>query len=476
MTYDFNDINPILLADSYKTGQWKMLPPGVEFVSSYVESRGVNLKVAPWLEKVVFFGLQGFLKKYFTIPITAAHIAEAEEFTKAHGVPFNKEGWEYIVDTHGGYLPLRIEAVPEGTVLNPKNVLVQITNTDPKCFWVPQYFETVIVMAVWYGCTVPSNTWALRKMIMGFLKDTAMSPMASIDFMLNDFGFRGASSVETAGIGGMGHLVNFKGTDTMWAAREARRLYNEPMAGFSIPASEHSTITSWGGPESEVDAFDNMINQYAGNGIFACVSDSYDIFNACENLWGGVLKDKINACKARLVVRPDSGDPLTVPIKCIEILMSKFGSTINDKGFRVLPDNVRVIQGDGVNPISIEEILTRMQTKGLSAENICFGMGGALLQDVNRDTLKFAMKMSAAQVYGEWRDVYKDPITDSGKVSKKGRLGLFQNEFGDYVTDRVENAIQYKTPNLLVPFFENGRVCVNDSLQKIRERVTLALV
>jgi nicotinamide phosphoribosyltransferase len=253
-----------------------------------------------------------------------------------------------------------------------------------------------------------------------------------IDFKLHDFGARGVSSMESAGIGGAAHLVNFMGTDTVTGILYAREYYNAGISGFSIPAAEHSTITSWG-RKNEVDAYANMLRQFAKPGsIVAVVSDSYDIFNAASKLWGEELRQQVIDSGATVVIRPDSGDPDTVCRKLVQILGEKFGYTTNAKGYKVL-NNVRLIQGDGVNEHTIRTILGGFQAYGWSADNIAFGMGGALLQQLDRDTQKFAMKCSSAHINGEWVDVQKDPVTDSGKKSKAGRVQLFKSG-GEWVS------------------------------------------
>lgn len=285
----------------------------------------------------------------------------------------------------------------------------------------------------------------------------------TINFRLHDFGARGCSSFETAGLGAAAHLVNFYGTDTITGLVYTRKYYNSNMSGFSVPAAEHSTITSWG-KEHEVEAYRNMLTQFAKPGsIVAVVSDSYDIFNACESLWGTELKQQVIDSGATLVIRPDSGDPATVVLKCVKILSEKFGFTVNSKGFKVL-NNVRVLQGDGINYDSIERILQHITNDGFSADNVSFGMGGALVQKVDRDTNKWAMKCSAAYINNEWVDVFKDPITDPGKSSKKGRVTLYKNEngyfsglIGDYENDE------------LYTVFENGKLIQEWSFDEIRE-------
>jgi nicotinamide phosphoribosyltransferase len=419
--------NIILNTDSYKVSMFKQYPAGTTGVYSYIESRGGRY------DQTVFFGLQAFIKEYLLDPITQADIDVAGEILEAHGEPFNREGWEYVLSEHKGFLPVVIRAVPEGTVVPVKNVLVTIENTDPKCFWLTTWLETALLRAIWYPTTVATQSYTIKQVIKDYLEKTG--DPALIDFKLHDFGARGVSSLESAGIGGAAHLVNFMGTDTISGLLFARNYYNAGIAGFSIPAAEHSTITSWG-RDNEVKAYANMVTQFAKPGaIVAVVSDSYDVFNAASKLWGEQLRQQVIDSGATIVIRPDSGDPLSVNLQLIEILGQKFGYTTNAKGFKVL-NNVRLIQGDGVNELTIRSILGGFMAMGWSADNIAFGMGGALLQQVDRDTQKFAMKCSAALINGGWVDVQKDPVTDSGKKSKAGRVTLWKSggEFASSVT------------------------------------------
>lgn len=455
--------NILLNADSYKASHYVQYPANTTVVSSYIESRG------GMFEQTLFFGLQAFIKQTLLKPFTQADIDEAEAVLVAHGLPFNKTGWQYILDTYNGYLPIEIQAVPEGSLVNTHNVLVQVKNTDDNCAWLTSYIETALLRAVWYPTTVASVSYACKQVIARYLAQTADN-MEGLLFKLHDFGSRGASSFESAALGGMAHLVNFMGTDTLSAIVAARRYYQEPMAGFSIPAAEHSTITSWG-RDGEQAAYANMLKQFSGQGkLVAVVSDSYDLWNAIDNLWGTELRDAVMNSGGTLVIRPDSGDPVQIVSTTIEKLMAKFGFRTNSKGFKVLPDCVRVIQGDGICLSSIEAILVEMTKRGLSADNIAFGMGGELLQKVNRDTQKFAMKASAVCVNGVWRDVFKDPITDSGKRSKKGRLALVKNSEGQYQTIREQDLGQQQ--NQLRVVYRNGALLVDDSLAEIRARVS----
>lgn len=462
----FSDIARLLVlnTDSYKTSHWLQYPPGTTAVFSYIEARGGTLPYT------VFFGLQALLKEYFTRPVTDDDLVLAAEVCAAHGVPFNRAGWQHIVDAHGGRLPLRIRAVPEGSVVPVNHALVTVENTDPACAWLTSYVETAL-LRVWYPTTVATHSHATRHLIKEALERTG-SP-EGLPFKLHDFGARGVSSLESAMLGGMAHLVSFQGTDTMTALLGARLYYGEPMAGFSIPAAEHSTITAWG-REGELDAYRNMLRQFGQPGaVFAVVSDSYDLDAAVSQLWGGALRDAVIASGATVVIRPDSGDPTTIVTRTVRALDAAFGSDVNAKGYKLLR-HVRVIQGDGITRESIASILAALANAGYSADNIAFGQGGALLQQVHRDTLGFAMKASAAEVDGRWRDVFKAPVTDPAKRSKAGRLTLMRRG-GAFATVRLDapgypQALADGATEALRTVYENGRLLVDDSLAAIRAR------
>ncbi|CCO61841.1 Nicotinamide phosphoribosyltransferase [Vibrio nigripulchritudo] len=456
----YSFMNIILNTDSYKASHYLQYPPKTEFVSSYIESRGGEYPQG------VYFGLQMFLDQYLSKPLSQEDIDEAKAVLTAHGEPFNEEGWQYILDTHNGYLPVEIQALPEGSVVPPRTPLVQIQNTDPKCAWLTSYLETALLRAVWYPTTVASKSFAIKSIIRRYLEETADS-LDGLPFKLHDFGARGAASNEAASIGGLAHLLNFMGTDTVSALVYARRYYNEDIAGYSIPAAEHSTITAWG-QQNEKLAYQNMLEQFAKPGsLVAVVSDSYDLFHAIDHIWGDELKEKVEQSGGTLVVRPDSGNPVEIVAQTIERLMAKFGESRNSKGFRMLPDCVRVIQGDGISKTTIESILSELKSKEISADNLAFGMGAELLQKVNRDTMKFAMKASAICIDGKWHDVYKDPATDPNKASRKGRLAVIEASNWETVREDELNGRE----NALQVVFKDGKVLKRHTLQDIRERI-----
>ncbi|MEW5249538.1 nicotinate phosphoribosyltransferase [Microbulbifer discodermiae] len=451
--------NLILNTDSYKASHYLQYPPGSEYVSSYIESRGGQFPEA------VFFGLQAFVKEYLLQPISTADIAAAETLLHQHGLPFHRAGWEHIVAAHGGLLPLEISAVAEGTPVPSHNVMLQMVNTCPACFWLTSYMETALLRAIWYPTTVATQSREIKKRIAGFLRETADN-LEGLPFKLHDFGARGATSQESAMLGGMAHLVNFQGTDTVAGLVAARRFYAADMAGHSIPAAEHCTMTAWG-REREVDAYANMLDRFAGPGkTLAVVSDSYDLWHAIENLWGGKLRSRVVNSGGTLVLRPDSGDPVAIVTESLERLMRIFGFCENTRGYRVLPDFIRVIQGDGVSRHSIPKILQAMKERKISADNITFGMGGELLQKLDRDVMNFAMKASAIRINGHWQPIYKDPVTDPEKKSKRGRLALIVDDRGKLQT--VAATALGGRNNLLRPVFRNGTLLINTNFAEIR--------
>lgn len=408
-------MNLITLTDSYKLSHFSQYPEGTETIYSYMEARGGEY------DEIVFFGLQYYLKEYLSKQITAKDIDEAEEQATFHGMPFNRAGWERILNKHNGYLPLKIYAVDEMKSYDTKTVLLTMENTDEELPWVTNWFETLI-MKLWYPITVATKSHSIKKLIQQFYDFS--SDATDISFQYHNFGSRGSTCEEAAIIGGMAHLTQFSGTDNFSAVKALKDYYNIEK-GWSISATEHSTITSWG-MKNEYKAIDNFIEKNKKQPIIACVMDSYDIYKAVDFITSGDMKSKIESDGyPTFVIRPDSGEPLLTLTLILNIMENNnVKYTVNSNGFKVF-DKYRLIWGDGITPQTVEKILDLVINSGYSAENIAFGSGGDLMQNVNRDTCKFAIKCSAAKVNGVWRDVFKDPITDKGKASKRGR---FNNE------------------------------------------------
>jgi nicotinamide phosphoribosyltransferase len=330
--------NIAVLSDSYKFLHYSMYPEGTEGVYSYFEAR----KGATF-DETVFFGLQYYLKKYLEgVVVTPEKVAFAETLAAAHfgnGEWFNKAGWQHIIDHHGGRLPLRIKAVPEGTPVPISNVMMTVENTDPAAFWLTNYVETILTH-VWSASTVATLSRHVKKMLARYLEETADSS-DGLGFMLHDFGFRGVSSVESAAFSGAGHLVNFMGTDTVAAIVCAMTYYDADVCAFSVPATEHSIMTSLG-PEDEHEVIERLLDKFP-TGILSVVGDSYDIYGTTADLVGGAFKDRIVERDGVYVVRPDSGEPVSTVLKLLDILHEKFGTTVNGKGFKVLHPKVRII-------------------------------------------------------------------------------------------------------------------------------------
>lgn len=450
------EYNPVSDTDSYKYSHFMMYPEGLTRMDSYIESRGGHYGRTVWC------GLQMILKRFLCRRIKPHHVARAAAAAAKHGEPFPLAAFERILTVHNGHWPIRIDAAPEGMLIPTGNILARIRSTDPEIPWIGSWVEDIL-MRVWFPTTVATKSYYCKIEILCALTQSSDDPMGEIYFKLHDFGARGVSSWESAGIGGAAHLFNFKGSDTLVGVEFANHYYNEEMAGFSIPASEHSVMILRG-REGELAQMERIVEKFGKPGaVFACVSDSYDIFNAVENYWGDALHEKVRNSGSTVVIRPDSGDPSEVNVKILQILERKVGMRTNMKKFKVLPNYYRLIQGDGnKDEISIRTVLNALMAEGYSASNIAFGMGGGLLQQLDRDTQRFAMKPSQVVLDNEVLDVYKEPITDSGKKSKRGYLDLVRRD-GQYQT--VQGA---QGDSLLVPVFENGKLLKDYTLAEVR--------
>ena len=461
--------NIILQTDSYKLGHWNQYPKNTEKVYSYFESR----KGAKW-DETVFFGLQYILKKNLTKQVSHANIDEAVEIASAHfgnDKIFNEKGWRHIVDNHNGYLPVRIKCVPEGTPVLVNNVMLTVENTDPKCWWLTNFLESQLTH-VWYSSTVATLSREVKKNIKRFYEETA-DHLNLLDFKLHDFGYRGVSSNESADIGGAAHLVSFLGTDTVPALKLLHDYYSAEYAeiAYSVPATEHSIMTAEG-PDGEQKIVERLLKEYP-TGILSIVSDSYDIYNFVDNIIGINLKNQILKRNGITVIRPDSISPRhkTPEEQMVWIaksLWKSYGGVTNKKGYNIINPKVRILWGDGIDIDGINKILSALKEHKFSVENVAtFGMGGGLLQRINRDTQRFAFKCSAQYRNGKWIDVYKDP-TDKSKASKKGRLKLICNN-GKFETRPIHD----NGEDCLQTVFENGKILKEYTLAEVRENAKI---
>lgn len=434
--------NLCLNTDSYKVTHWLQFPEGATHSSYYIESRGGEY------DELMFAGIK-FIQRVLEQGITVEDVERANKVYKAHfGADyFNYEGWMKIATDFDGIIPVKIKSVDEGTVVTTKQVLAVIENTVEGFHWLPGWLEMFLLRAVWYQTTVATVSYHCKKAIVEYydmtsdLKDADRA--ISIKTRLHDFGGRGVSSEESAGLGGSAHLYNFVGTDTVEALIFTQELFDDSnlMPGFSIPAREHSTTTCYG-RDGEMQAYENSITKF-GKGIYACVMDSYSYKKAIRAICEDNVKDFIIEQGGTFVARPDSGNMIDNIMFALKEFGDRFGYTVNSKGYKVLHPSVRIIQGDEINSHEdIRRVLNWMEANKWSAENVAFGMGGGLLQKPNRDTLKFAMKMSAIKINDQWMEVYKAPEGAEWKKSKKGRLTL------------LWTGKEYQTVNILTDVFD----------------------
>lgn len=433
--------NTIMLTDSYKLSHFNQYPSDMTAMQSYLTARSSLYK------DIVFFGLEYLIQSYLTRPITEHDIVEAEVFAKAHGVPFNTSGFERTKEL--GYWPVKIIAKPEGAVCNTGETLLTIESTDPESAWVVNYLETLL-MKVWYPSTVASKSLHVRKILENWYEHTG-AEKAGLDFAYHNFGDRGSSSVESASIGGAGHLTSFMGTDNFNSLKLISNTYfhSDAGVGFSIPATEHSTVTSWG-RENEFKMIENYLESNKGQQIIACVLDSYNIYNAVEFVTSH-LKSRIESDEyPAFVIRPDSGNPLDIIPSIFSILENNKVKYTTHSASGVdykLFTKYRIIWGDGVTPEAIDDILKLVVALGYSPANVNFGSGGDLMQNVNRDTCGFAMKCCAIKRgNGDWLPVFKEPMHDGFKKSSGG-------------FKEVENGVEY---------YNNGYTHSGNSFADIR--------
>ena len=454
--------NLILDTDSYKSGHFLQYPPKTSKLVAYLESRGGIY------ENTVFFGLQYILKKYVSQGISLSDVTEASDFFSYHKLPFNTTDWTYVAKNLQGRIPLRIYAVPEGSVIPTHNILMRIESTDPRCCWATTWFETLL-MRVWYPTTVATVSWHARQLIGGYLKKSSDTPDREVSFKLHDFGARGVSSFESAGIGGAAHLVNFSGSDTIAGMLCANEYYHAQLAPSSIPAAEHSCIMVWG-EKREGEAFAYILSRLSTiSPLVAMPVDTYNFIHAVNVIWGKDMAQAVKKSGATIVLRTDSGVAEKAVLAVLRQADKTYGSALNKKGYKVL-NGLRVLHSDNVHQETIKKVLSSMLKAGFSATNIVFGMGGALLQKVTRDTQKFAYKVSQAEVDGIALSIAKRPRTAKGKESKSGYLDLIKSPSGYETIDRNTNK---KGKSELKLVFDNGKLLVDDRLDDIRARAAL---
>jgi nicotinamide phosphoribosyltransferase len=479
-------ISLILRTDSYKFGHPFAYPKKTKKrriigMSSYGEAR------VPSSQTIVPFGEQIFNKKYLSKRITMAHIDEAEKFALAHfGRPlFARKDWEKVVTVYGGYLPLIIRSVREGTPVRGGIPLYSVTVLDEDLYWMSSGIEMSKLRSVWYPTTIATFDREIKLEIKRYFEISGADP-GLIPFALHDFGGRGVTCGEQAEIGGAAHLVNFMGSDTVEGVLAANFFYRNPMAAFSVFATEHSVECSFGlDVEGEIAYLKQQLEMATPGMIISIVIDGKDAFRCAEALCTGELRDLIIAAGktgAKVVFRPDSGDMLETIPRILQLQEAAFGSDTNAKGYRKI-NYVGIIQGDGIDRqgMAIKAVYGKILSMGFSADNVIFGSGGGLLQGVTRDSLKFAQKASAilveetaedGTVTRRWIGIAKDPVTDPGKKSKEGVMTAVRSKMtGELMAARLDqHELNEEFEDIHVLTYHTGTLYNETILDEVRER------
>lgn len=426
-------------ADFYKVSHRAQYPDGVTKVHSTLVARGANYNDSISKTKFQWFGYSIFLTKLddFSEWFFNLTLQELEEVLTEYRTFLNDRlGGDNSVDHWYelysiGYLPIVINALPEKTITEFQTPLLTVENTHDRFAWLPAFIETSMLSNVWPVTTAANRSYHIRQAIESRMVGYTEEELAAVDFMGHDFSYRGLSGDDAAALVGCGHLANFKGSDTIPAIKMMEDVYGE-LTGFSVPATEHSVMCA-GGQDNESDTYSRLLDIYP-SGIVSIVSDTWDYFNTLTNILPS-LKDRIMARDGKVVIRPDSGDPVKVICGDISaavdsnefkgslrILDETFGHTLDSAGLKVLDSHIGLIYGDGMNQERINDMLDTMIANGYSPLNIVFGIGAFTYQFTTRDELGFAFKATAVEIDGEWVSIQKDPATDKKKKSLTGRF------------------------------------------------------
>jgi nicotinamide phosphoribosyltransferase len=468
-------ISVILRMDSYKFSHpFAYREEHFSSMVSYGSSRLGNDHV------IIPAGMQILVNRYLTEKITMEDVDAAEQFALAHfGAPlFYRKAWERVVNVYGGSLPLAIRAVPEGLPVTGGVPLYTVAVfDDPICAWMSAGFETLIQRGIWYPTTIATLDYQFKQELREIYRQTGADE-GLLGFALHDFGGRGVSSGETAEIGGAAHLFNFMGSDTVEGVLTANHYYSEPMSAFSVYATEHAIECSFGPTrENAVEYIRHQLRQARKLGvkIVSIVLDGYNVYREGEICCTDLRDEIIEFGKAggKVVFRPDSGDMMEVVPRLLRMQEEAFGAKKNDRGYKQI-NYVGIIQGDGVDRLSALGLLGKISAVyGYCADCVVFGSGGALLQKVNRDTLKFAQKAASIYVGGEWVGISKNPVTDSGKKSLEGVLTTVRNaKTGEYSPARLDQGeLSPDVEDVMQLVYSYGRLYNKTILSEVRTRL-----
>lgn len=480
-------MNPLFLIDFYKVGHVSQYPKNTTQVWSNWTPRSTRVEGQ---KHMVFFGLQYFIKEilinewqknFFDVPLHNILKQYCEVVKATLGVDNPRtDHIEYLWCL--GHLPIDIYSLPEGVNVPLRIPALVITNTDPHCYWLPNYLETILSNILWKACTSATTAQKYRQIFMKYAKEAGETDFSFVDWQGHDFSFRGMSGREDAILSGMGHLLSFSGTDTIPSILAAHDYYNAPYScGGSVPATEHSVMCA-GGKEGELKTFNRLITEVYPTGIVSIVSDTWDLWKVLTE-YIPALKDKILARDGKIVIRPDSGDPVKIltgddnasagspaRLGALNLLKNAIGYTIEPGKERMLK-KMGLIYGDSITPERAEAILQRAVYQGFSPYNLVFGIGSYTYEYVTRDTYGFAMKATAVRLADEIVDIYKKPVTDDGmKNSLRGIPAVYFMEDGKYevfdgmVPEDLDNCAFRK-------IYSNGRLLIEEDFETIRKRV-----
>lgn len=481
-------MNPLLLTDGYKVDHRRQYPDNTTLVYSNWTPRKSRID---GVEEIVFFGLQYFIKKYilqefkvnfFDQPKETVVQKYARRINTYLGE--NQVGTQHIEALHDlGYIPMVFKALPEGSSVPLRVPMFTMYNTKAEFFWLTNYFETLLSAVVWMPCTSATIAKQYRVVLDKYAHETSSVP-EFVDWQGHDFSMRGMAGIEAAVISGMGHLLNFTGTDTIPAIESLEEYYNAnaelELIGGSVAATEHS-VMCMGTTEGEYETFKRLICDVYPKGIVSIVSDTWDLWKVLTDYLPR-LKEEITGREGKVVVRPDSGDP--VLIICgnpdgkteeerkgvIELLWDVFGGTVNAKGYKELVPQIGAIYGDSITVERATRICESLKQKGFASTNVVLGIGSYTYQYNTRDTFGFAMKATYGEVNGTGREIFKDPITDDG--TKKSAKGLMKIEKVNGRYQLKDQATwEEEQQGELQEVFRDGKLLVDDSLAAIRERM-----
>lgn len=497
--------NAALLTDGYKLDHRRQYPEGTEYVYSNWTPR--SNRHMPEADGAIVFGIQYLCKKYLIKYFNEYFFNQPKEeiiidFKRRIDTFLGKNnvGTKHIEELHDlGYLPIEIKSLPEGYKCPIGVPCMTIINTKPEFFWVTNFLETLISNVLWLPMTSATMAHLYKNELIRHSKKTGFYDENAIAFLCHDFSMRGMAGLDASIESGMAHLLSFSGSETIPAIEALEEYYNadaenELIAG-TVPATEHSVMCA-GGMENELDTFKRLINEVYPNGFVSIVSDSWDFWAVITD-YLPKLKNDIMSRDGRVVIRPDSGDP--VKIICgdedaddeavrkgaYECLWDLFGGVTNDKGYKVLDSHIGLLYGDSITFERQKEIYYQLERKGFAATNLVLGIGSYTYNYTTRDALGFAMKATWCQINGEAKEIFKDPKTVIGmtKKSLKGLITVYRGEntvdkdrnfvLGKlYANDQIPYDIWKNDPNdKLKTIFKDGKLIKETSLKEIRENI-----